>query len=64
MNTHDLAPAVAPDEIVELLLNVARRADELRRRNEGEASERDFWREAEAEVWSGRAAGEVENLVA
>ncbi len=40
----------ASDEIVRLLLSVARRADELMRGSGNVRDERDFWREAEVEV--------------
>ncbi len=40
---------VVVDEILRLLLSVARRADELMR-SENARGERDFWREAEKEI--------------
>ena len=39
------------DDLVALLLSVARRADELVRTEVERRSERDFWREAEEEVF-------------
>ena len=38
------------DDVITLLLSVARRADELVRTEAERAPERDFWREAEEEV--------------
>jgi hypothetical protein len=55
MTTSELPPAVTPlDELGELELDIAQRADELMRRDSGQHSERDFWQEAEAEIWSAR----------
>lgn len=47
------APAVL-DELTQLQLSVAQRADELMRNDRGTSPERDFWREAEEEIWARR----------
>lgn len=46
-------PAVAEhDELFHLELCIAQRADELYRLDNGFNPERDFWNEAEQEIWS------------
>jgi hypothetical protein len=55
MNTLDLPLSTADlHELDALQLSVARRADDLRRLDAGRNSARDFWREAEAEIWAER----------
>lgn len=55
MTTSELPPTAGPlDELGELELGIARRADELMWRDSGRHSERNFWQEAEAEIWSAR----------
>lgn len=43
------------DELTQVQLSVAKRADDLSRASGGESAGRDFWREAESEVWAARA---------
>ncbi len=51
MQTAPSPLALAPlDELTQLELSVAQRADELMRLDAGSGTSRDFWREAEAEV--------------
>ena len=47
------------DDVIALLLSVARRADELVRTENERAPERDFWREAEQEVFERRLSVRV-----
>jgi len=55
MNTLDLPLSTADlHELDALQLSVARRADDLRRLDAGRHPGRDFWREAEAEIWAER----------
>ena len=44
----------AGDELASLELEVARRADKLMRDDDGRRPGRDFWLEAEEEVWTAR----------
>ncbi len=51
MNT--IEPSLAPalnDELTQLQLSVAQRADELRQLGREHRGQRDYWREAEAEI--------------
>jgi len=60
MNTAEITlENPASDEIMRLLLDVARRADELMRRSGSAVGERDFWREAEAEVFASATGNET-----
>ena len=59
MKTNDAVLFSPTDEIARLLLNVARRADELVRSSECEkAGARDYWKEAEVEVLAGWGSSE------
>ena len=53
------------DELAELELSIARRADELMSKFKGSRPERDFWLEAESEIWSRRLSedGDAANHV-
>lgn len=48
------SPSADLDELVELELQIARRADELRHAACAEHTGRNFWREAEEEIWNSR----------
>lgn len=56
MSSTDLLPVPDLDELATLELAVARRADELSREAAGRSAARDFWREAEMEIWGERVA--------
>ena len=51
---HALLSSTDLHELDALQLAIARRADELLRLDAGRHPDRDFWREAEAEVWNDR----------
>ena len=56
---HILAPPFSIaglDDLSQLQLSIARRADELLRSHGGRHPERDFWDEAEREIWDVRRA--------
>ena len=53
MPTLELPPADLA-ELVELELQIARRADELLRTAQNSDAGRDFWHEAEEEIWNSR----------
>lgn len=42
------------DELADLEFQIARRADELMRAADNRGPTRDFWREAEEEIWNSR----------
>ena len=50
--TSDESILLPTDELAELELSIARRADELMSAFKGTRPERDFWLEAESEIWS------------
>ena len=52
--TSDESIMLPTDELAELELSIARRADELMSKFKGSRPERDFWLEAESEIWSQR----------
>jgi len=52
--TSDESIVLPTDELAELELSIARRADELMSKFKGARPERDFWLEAESEIWSRR----------
>lgn len=56
MSTMDANPSAvaANDELDELELRVARRADELARQDDGHRPGRDYWQQAEREIWTSR----------
>ena len=52
--TTDESILLPTDELAELELSIARRADELMSKFKDIRPERDFWLEAEREIWSRR----------
>jgi len=45
------APDASLDELAQLELKIAQRADELTRLDEGRHGDRNFWQDAEREIW-------------
>ena len=55
MSTFELpAPDTSLDELAQLELKIAQRADELTRLDEGRHGDRNFWQDAEREIWDFR----------
>ena len=48
------APDTSLDELAQLELKIAQRADELTRLDEGRHGDRNFWQDAEHEIWEFR----------